>query len=57
MPVMPSPARKQKIVRVLFKKRAIELQTAVKALHFSATAYPSACVLVPHFEVGDRICG
>ena len=29
MPVMPSPARKQKIVRVLFKKRAIELQTAV----------------------------
>ena len=29
MPVMPSPARKQKIVRVFFQKRAIELQTAV----------------------------
>ena len=29
MPVMPSPARKQKIVREFFQKRAIELQTAV----------------------------
>ena len=29
MPVMPSPARKQKIVREFFQKRVIELQTAV----------------------------
>ena len=33
MPVMPSPARKQKIVRVFFQKRAIELQTAVAIVH------------------------
>ena len=29
MPVMPSPAHKQKIVRAFFQKRVIELQTAV----------------------------
>ena len=43
MPVMPSPARKQKIVREFFQKRAIELQTAVIVLVPVATRNQEPC--------------
>ena len=50
MPVMPSPAHKQKIVRVFFQKRAIELQTAVNATQHAYFTLDRR--LGPHHEAG-----
>ena len=56
MPVMPSPARKQKKSCVFFQKRAIELQTAVTyragayISGFPATNFVEATEITYHSE-------
>ena len=48
MPVMPSPAHKQKIVREFFQKRAIELQTAVSLSNTQRCVWTLGLQRQPH---------